>query len=343
METKEYELEGLLVAKIGTHIRVLLLVLILLESPAFAGDSLCQKLIDQSKQECALSNYGDIALNLDSVQPYVRGPNDAPLSDYSLRCVQAFLKSGGLIEDLDNLIRDGVVPIDQRFALRQLDLGSRKNTGDFVSDGKRANAFFIRSFADDGLSYVEPIQPEDQVLLDHSNIFARPREAYQWDHKSSRNRGVRSMIYSGNGMTIEFDQILLSYKEFARSLVADSQIPMVGTNLFLVLHHVHPLFEARLEATDHLSGDIVFPLSGADRHWATTVSRGLPGELLMIVAIVPNGYKYSALFRDGQDITDQIEYYIGQFNSQSDGKVGTQDTSWAGVLKRLWRRVRGSR
>ena len=82
----------------------------------------------------------------------------------------------------------------------------------------------------------------------------------------------------------------------------------------LSLSHSHPLFPFKISVVMSESelpmANSYFALSRADRNAGATLSRQNPDLPIMITAVVPSGFKYSALFLGGIDITERIEKYI---------------------------------
>ena len=163
--------------------------------------------------------------------------------------------------------------------------------------------------AHSGLNYVQPIDRYDFELLERSSLDVKPIETFRFKFNFSRHDSVYSATeVSRNRGYITRKQIETHWHTFFNQIgKVDRRGP--GGEVAIELIHSHPLHAVQVYL--ELNGSLtplpkdlaLLELSVEDREFARVWSIKYAPIVFKVTAVLPNAFKYTAVYKAGEDIT----------------------------------------
>jgi hypothetical protein len=250
-----------------------------------------------------------------SFEPWNRPGTDSNLSEFSRREITNWLHESYGDAFVREIYEGGGEISVQKIDYEQL--AAQKN----IRKGKKTAALFLQDSA--GLNYVRPADARDMELIRESYSSENVRETFQARVHTSVGELSQTAILRSKGdseFEVEGEQFLPELQSLVRtSKLRSSRLGVALAWLglqkagFVELVHSHPIdaYQARFKVKGlNLPQERLFTLSEEDRETARILSKLNPKIPFLITAVVPNGFKYSALFVAGRDVTSAIERFL---------------------------------
>jgi|GEM_PF-4784561 len=267
-----------------------------------------------------LDPYGnpDELEKLESYEPWTNVLPGARLSEYTLRMVRhdynAQLQNDFLRQGIEMLLEMGTEIMVRDFRTEDFKLDPN------IRSARLPNSYFLTTI-DKSQELIRPASPSDLETLEQSNVQGIPHEAFRFHLHEKSNKETLSNIdkadsrgfISGASVVRHFEA---EFGDFEPAAFRQDRFLgfRYGKRGYVEFIHSHPVFSYLLvflsEGKAISETPVHMSLSGPDkdtcRKWSVE-NKDVP---FMMTAVAANGYKYSALFLNGEDITKDIEKYL---------------------------------